>query len=137
LPAINLDLKSGNVLDFSVVYNQRQVYNTVFAEYHDLKTANLKKVAVGSGDPTYTIPVQYSDESKAHDAADAQFNYFKRHRGQLSLRLIGDASIMSQFPLKISGFKSTIDKHWIVQKVTHQYTEANGYLTQVQATIAT
>ena len=105
------------------------------ALYHDYKTATAQKVAVGVGDPVYILPSYYSDGSRAEEAAEAQFNYFKRHHGQFSITLIDKPAIMAQFPLSLSGVKTDIDVNWIIDKTTHQLIPSKGYLTQIAGSI--
>lgn len=138
LPVLSVDVNDKKLLDYNVMYDNRQVYNTVYAEYYDKGSVQMKRKFASTkkgGEPSYTIMLEYSDAKSAQEAADAQLNYFQRHTGTMTINMIGDSRFMSQFVMNVKGLKEDIDPSWVIQEVVHQFTPSSGFLTQVEAAV--
>ncbi|ODN41154.1 contractile injection system protein, VgrG/Pvc8 family [Piscirickettsia litoralis] len=136
LDPINIDVQTGNVLDYIVSYDRRLQYNTVRAHYHDFATGLAGKIDAGSGKkPIYVMPNYLANELEASVSAHAELHRLQRCKGQFSVNLVGNPFLMAQFPVNLTGVKKNIDEQWVVSQATHQYIEGRGYTTRIEGNI--
>lgn len=86
----------------------------------------------GSEENVFTLTTIYATQKAAMNAAKAKWEKLQRGVAEFSINLaMGRADLFPETPIKVSGFKSVIDRqNWIISKVTHNLSNS-GFTTQL------
>ncbi|AKA37450.1 gene D protein [Yersinia ruckeri] len=86
----------------------------------------------GSEENVFVITTIYATQKAAMNAAKAKWEKLQRGVAEFSINLaMGRADLFPETPIKVSGFKSVIDRqNWIISKVTHNLSNS-GFTTQL------
>ncbi|ELI6453718.1 phage late control D family protein [Yersinia ruckeri] len=86
----------------------------------------------GSEENVFVITTIYATQKAAMNAAKAKWEKLQRGVAEFSINLaMGRADLFPEMPIKVSGFKSVIDRqNWIISKVTHNLSNS-GFTTQL------
>lgn len=125
----------------------QKIYDGVTAQWHDVKTASTRNVALkrtpagdketstasytaGSGANILQIQKIFPDEDTAKRAADSVFNQIQNDSASFSIRLaLGRADLSAQTPVIVQGYKDAIDgQRWIIDSALHEI-NAQGLTT--------
>ena len=118
----------------------KQAYDTVKAQWHDLEKATTSHVALkntgeksystGSGSNVLQLAKIFPDEETAKRAADSVFKQVQSDSSSFSIRLaLGRADLSAQTPVNVQGFKDVIDgQNWVIDSVVHEINE-KGFTT--------
>lgn len=99
-------------------------------EVQQAKDTQIKSNAEG----IKTLRHTYATEQSAINAAKRTFDKLQRGVATFSLNLaVGNAELMSEMPVTVTGFKSEIDSsEWIISQVTHNVNKDNGFTTALE-----
>ncbi len=113
---------------------KRDEHDGVEAEWHDQGSAARQTVRVGAADNARRLKRTYASESDARAAAEGARRRDARTAAEFTLSLaLGDATIMPERPISLSGFKSEIDADsWQVAEVTHRIDGRGGFMTEMK-----
>jgi hypothetical protein len=73
----------------------------------------------------------YPDEATASAAAGAKLAALQRGSETVELVIVGNPKVGSGCQVKLSGFRSGVDRTWIVTRATHKISEA-GYTSEIE-----
>lgn len=105
----------------------------ISAKWQDTKAGKSVTVLAGEKGNTQMLPESYPTESAALAAAKAELQRQKRAKKSMSVELVtGNAHIVAESPVRLSGFKSEIDDtKWVAKEVQHSLS-SSGFTTQIQ-----
>lgn len=134
LPVIIIKRKDGDQHAYSL--NDRDAYTGVKAKYTTAKDGKRKEVLAGDEERTKMLRKTFQSEEEAMNAAENELKKLKRAVASFSFSLaIGNATLLSESPMKTVGFKKDIDeKDWIAKTVMNSISN-NGFTTRVDAEI--
>lgn len=114
-----------------VILAKRDGAGTVVARYRDVGKAKTIEVAVGSGDPVRQLRMAYKNQESALEAARAEQRRRARNERTVSVEMPGDAAVVAETMMTLSGFRDGVDGEWLVNRVEH-YIGPDGFLTRVE-----
>lgn len=111
---------------------KRDEHDGVEAQWQDQRGAKRQMVKVGGADNPRRLKRVYANESDARAAAEAAKRRDVRSAADYRLTLsYGDASLMPERPVTLSGFKTEIDAaKWQIAEVTHRI-GPGGFITEL------
>ncbi len=117
---------------------KRDEYDGVEAEWHDRGSAKRQTVTVGGKANARRLKRTYASESDARAAAEGAKRRDARTAAEVTLTLAyGDARLMPELPVSLSGFKSEIDgASWQIAEVTHRVSATGGFTTDLTLDLA-
>lgn len=121
-----------DVKDWQASIRERQFYARVGAHWKDRRSAAVRYLYAGSGDPVMYIRHPYKSEADALAAAEAKLRQLQRGRTALSLSLIGRPALCAEMPIILTGFSSLADGEWVVTRAEHAMDGA-GMTTRIEA----
>lgn len=122
---------------FSYTTIDRENYNGVKAEHHDLKTGKKETIEQGIDSSSDKEPLKlkrtYHDKKEATDHAKAAVKKAKGKAHQLELELpYGRPDYITGQHGKVSGFKNIINENkWRISEATHELSPDNGLTTKL------
>lgn len=113
---------------------KRDEHDGVEAQWHDQQSATRKLVKVGGTGNARRLKRTYASESDAKAAAEGAKRRDARSAAEFSLTLAyGDATLMPERPVSLSGFKGEIDAaKWQIAEVTHRIDSSGGFVTELK-----
>ena len=109
----------------------RGKYASVTASWHNLDTGQSEAVTAGAGEPTYTMRQKHDNQASAMAAAKAKLRAFNRGQGVGNINLaIGNAEVMADSPITLSGFRTGVDGQWVASRVVHTLNKS-GYTSKL------
>jgi len=101
--------------------NERNKYTGVKAPWQDSQTGQLTEVLAGEDSTVKTLSKSYPTQSEALNAARSELQRLARGKATFSLTLvIGRPDMITETPVKLSGYKNQIDQQkWVVKQITH------------------
>lgn len=111
----------------------RDEHDGVEAEWHDQAGAKRQIVKVGGSANPRRLKRTYANESDARAAAEGAKRRDARTAAEFTLTLsYGDASLMPERPVTLSGFKGEIDAQtWQIAEVSHRIDGRGGFTTEL------
>ncbi|WP_116963107.1 phage late control D family protein [Fastidiosibacter lacustris] len=129
---LTLDLKQISQLSYSS--KKEAKFRSVNAKYHDVDSAETKKVTVGSGQPEFALSWTYENEAAAKAAANRELKGYALDIDSLNITTIGNPDIIAGAPIIIKGLREDIPQDWYVKTATHSLSK-QGYQTSAQLTL--
>jgi phage protein D len=136
-------IKPEHILSYSAKHTERTKYGKVVAEYwdsqeHKRKTVEVQNEAFSSqdGDTTpHRVGGTSTTKEEAEAAAKARKEALNRMTGEITIELSkGDPWIRAGFPLHVIGLCDGANGSYIIDTVTHNFTQDRGLTTQIFAT---
>lgn len=117
---------------------KRDEHDGVEAEWHDQAGAKRQTVKVGGTKNARRLKRTYASESDARAAAEGAKRRDARTAAEVTLTLAyGDARLMPELPVSLSGFKAEIDgARWQIAEVTHRVSATGGFTTDLTLDLA-
>lgn len=129
---VTLALK-GDVLTWSCTIRDREKYDAVEAQWHDLDAAETKVKRIGEGNRVFRMRHTYADESQAHAAATARLATFRMGNATLDgLTVMGNPKIRAETPIELTGFHPSVPASWVASRVEHVL-NSGGFKTTIEA----
>jgi phage protein D len=125
LPSVSL--AASDCSSWRMTEQRRQSAGTVVAYYHLVAKAKRHIVTVGSGLPVVRIKQYFQTQAEAVAAATAEMDRRKRRLTTMSITLPGNANIMAEAEVTLTGFRTGVPTSWLVNKVTHSMEPSSGY----------
>lgn len=122
----------GAFMDYRVTNAERNKYQKVIANWHDLSSGKRLPVAAGDGDPVHSIKWVYANSAEAYSAAQARLEALQRGAATLSLSVIGEPRIRAETPLFLLNFREGVNGEWAARSVTHEISDG-GAITRIEA----
>jgi phage protein D len=110
----------------------RETVGQVVAVFQDLDAGQPVECLAGAGTPIRRLNRRFPSRVAAQRAADSEFARASRAGRSLSLQMPGNADLVSEGFVIISGFRSYIDGSWLLTRVEHSL-DASGYRCSVVA----
>lgn len=110
-------------------------YNSVIAKWHSYERGETISETVGSGSPSYTIQMLYSNVESALSAANAKLKQLKRNNAALNITMPGNPELFAEAKLSLLEFHQDIDGQWIIDRAEHVL-DRSGYRTSLSASIS-
>lgn len=131
LPTIRITRQFGDSHRFHSA--ERDSYSGVRVFWHDDKRGLRRSVVAGAPGNAKRLRTTYASEADARTAAVAEWQRIQRGLATFELSLaLGNAALMPQSPVIVSGFKAAIDSvDWLASKVTHSISDA-GFTTRIE-----
>lgn len=107
---------------------------TVYAEWQDKRTGEIKIVHTGSGLPEKKLPQRFSSEKEAISACIGKEKRLVKNSKTFSFSCPGNPILMAEHPVVLAGFPSKIPTSWIITHAEHTI-DAGGYKTSVECAI--
>jgi len=104
---------------------------SVVARWRDTEAAVTLEITEGQGEPVQRLQAIHPDEASTRAAARAELRRGQRGEQTLDLTLPGDARLMAEGRLSLSGFREGADGEWLITEVKHRL-DAGGWSTQVK-----
>ncbi|MCF6777430.1 hypothetical protein L3V83_12745, partial [Thiotrichales bacterium 19X7-9] len=133
MPEISLSLDQISQLTYST--KREAKFRSMTAKYHDIDTAETKKVTVGNGQPEFLLSYTYEDEQTAKAIAKKVLDGYTQDTDTLNITIVGNPEIIAGVPVIIKGLRDDIPQQWYVKTATHSLSK-QGYQTNVQLTLA-
>ncbi|EIJ46452.1 bacteriophage-related tail D protein [Herbaspirillum sp. GW103] len=113
--------------------SESDAYSGVRAFWMDEKYGLRRSVVAGQAGNSKRLRTTFANEADARTAAVAEWQRIERGLATFEMQLaLGDASIMPQSPVVVSGFKADIDAtEWLSKTVTHSIT-GSGFTTRIE-----
>lgn len=103
----------------SVSIQERNVYESVTANYFDEATQKSIVYATSSAEPSFAIAKPFKDKAAAKAAAEAMLKEKKRGRASLSLGRPLTAEAVAEGRLNLTNHKPSANGEWLIESVTH------------------
>jgi len=131
LPTIRLTRASGDQHRFHRA--ERDSYTGVRVFWYDAQRSLRRSVVAGIAGNSKRLRTTYASEADARVAAIAEWQKLQRGLATFELSLaLGDAALMSESPVVVSGFKPDIDgTEWVASKVISSISDA-GFTTRIE-----
>lgn len=131
IPGVTIDKTMCSSYSWS--RKKRDEHDGVEAQWRDQHGATTKLVKVGGSSNARRLKRTYSSESDAKAAAEGAKRRDARTAAEFTLTLAyGDASMMPERSVTLSGFKSEIDaQKWQIAEVTHRVDGSGGFTTSL------
>lgn len=130
MPAVPIALS--DVSSWRSSRSLRETVGQVIAVWHDLDAGRAVECIAGSGAPIRRLRNRYPSRRAAQRAADAEFARASRAGRALQLQLPGNADLVAEGTVILSGFRSYLDGAWLVTRVEHSL-DGSGYRCSVVA----
>ena len=120
--------------DRGVIRGRRaRSHQAAAAQWRDQRGAKTELVKVGGSSNARRLKRTYSSESDAKAAAEGAKRRDARTAAEFTLTLAyGDASMMPERSVTLSGFKGEIDaQKWQIAEVTHRVDGSGGFTTSL------
>lgn len=123
----------GDCQSWSALLSDRGEYKSVKAYYQNLSSAERVAATAGSGEPVMELRNSFASQVEAERAADSKLRSLSRGTGKVSISgLVGDATMSSERPATLTGFRDGIDgSDWVIDSVTHDYSPS-GYTCSLE-----
>ncbi|TNF65693.1 MAG: hypothetical protein EP298_11160 [Gammaproteobacteria bacterium] len=132
MPEVSLSLDQISQLTYST--KREAKFRSVTAKYHDVDTAETKKVTIGNGQPEFLLSYTYEDEQTAKAIAKKVLDGYTQDTDTLNITIVGNPEIIAGVPVIIKGLRDDIPQQWYVKTATHSLSK-QGYQTSVQLTL--
>ncbi|MCF6777512.1 hypothetical protein L3V83_13160 [Thiotrichales bacterium 19X7-9] len=132
MPEISLSLDQISQLTYST--KREAKFRSVTAKYHNIDTAETKKVTIGNGQPEFLLSYTYEDEQTAKAIAKKVLDGYTQDTDTLNITIVGNPEIIAGVPVIIKGLRDDIPQQWYVKTATHSLSK-QGYQTNVQLTL--
>lgn len=131
MPKFKLHISDSDGYHF--IYSGKSDYSGVAAQWHSYGKGELKQVIAGDEGNLKTIKRKFSSEVEAKHAADAEFKRLKRSKssGDISIKM-GNPELCAESELELVGWRSDVDKNWVIREVTHELSKGSGLTAHVQ-----
>ena len=128
-----LTIDKGMCSSYDWTRKKRDEHDGVEAQWRDQAKAKNVLVKVGGTQNPRRLKRTYASESDAKAAAEGARRRDARSAAEFTLTLAyGDASLMPERPVTLSGFKSEIDAaSWQIAEVTHRIDGSGGFTTSL------
>jgi len=118
-------LRPNDLSSWRMVKGDRSVAGTVVAKWHNPDSGLDVREAAGVGEPIHLLPGVFATKAAAEQAADAALKRSSRQGSELELQLaIGNAKLMAERAILLSGFRSAINGNWIIKRADHRFNGA-------------
>ncbi len=135
MPVIHHDRSDGDQHNYAI--NDRDQYTGVEARYLQQGKAKRKIVKIGEDGRRHRLRTIFENKEAAIIAAEKELQRIKRNSANIRVKFArGKPELTAESPLKLTGFKSDIEKlNWVVITATHSLTASNGLITELQAEV--
>ena len=129
-------IRPGDVSTYSVLLADRDAYGAVEARWGRSTAASWSTVRAGEGGGTvHALPGIYPTEAAAWNAAEARLRELRRSTALLHLEMAtGNPALAAELPVVVNDFGAPYDGRWVLSHTSHNLTDADGYLTSMDAT---
>ncbi|WP_334061769.1 phage late control D family protein [Limimaricola cinnabarinus] len=103
---------------------------SVVASWGDRDAGSAVECKAGTGEPVRRLRHRYPSKAAAQAAADAEYRRVARSIRSLEVELPGDADLVAEGRVQLSGFRSYVDGVWLITRVSHRL-DAGGYRCSV------
>jgi len=119
LPTLSITQSQGGT--HSYTENERNKCTCVQVQWQDQSTGQQINSLAGEAGTVKTLSKTYTDKNQAITAASAELKCLARGKAQFKMTLaIGNPAIITETPVKISGYKPQIDaQQWVIKHVIH------------------
>ncbi len=132
MPTVTLDLKEISQLSYSS--KKEAKFRSVTAKYHEVDSAETKKITIGNGQPEFLLSYTYENETTAKAMAKKVLDGYSLDTDSINITTVGNPEIIAGVPIKIKGLREDIPQEWYVKTATHSLSK-QGYQTSVQLTL--
>ncbi|GGG02852.1 MULTISPECIES: phage late control D family protein [Cysteiniphilum] len=132
MPTVTLDLKEISQLSYSS--KKEAKFRSVTAKYHDVDTAETKKITMGNGQPEFLLSYTYENETAAKAMAKKVLDGYSLDTDSINITTVGNPAIIAGVPIEIKGLREDIPQEWYVKTATHSLSK-QGYQTSAQLTL--
>jgi len=134
--------KPGNLLDYSVTWDDNQSYSSVVASYYD-RGKNEKKTEVctvenpygdpktWNGLPIWNIREPYENPAAAKRAAEAKAADLKRTQASATFQIDGDPFALAEATATVSGTQDGVDGKWRIKSAIHSFSATGPFTTSL------
>jgi phage protein D len=131
LPVIKLTRQLGDRHRYHSA--ERDSYSGVRVFWYDDRHGLRRSVVAGAPGNSKRLRTTYASEADARTAAVAEWQRIQRGVATFGLELArGNAALMPESPVNVSGFKADIDRvDWVALKVTSNLSDA-GFTTDIE-----
>jgi phage protein D len=131
LPVIKLSRQLGDRHRYHSA--ERDSYSGVRVFWYDDRHGMRRSVVAGAPGNSKRLRTTYASEADARTAAVAEWQRIQRGVATFGLELArGNAALMPESPVNVSGFKADIDSvDWVALKVTSNMSDA-GFTTDIE-----
>ena len=132
-PAATFTLENDDQTNWRARLKDRARYSAVTARWIDRKSSTEKTIEerTGQGYPTFQLQKTFRTEKAARKAAAAKATALAAATVEVTVTRVGAPEIAAESKVNLSGFRSDIDKEWVVNKVTHRI-DRGGYQTTIE-----
>lgn len=108
--------------EHELTYDRQELeqYKSVKAFYRDLYIGEKKRVNVGLGDPSFTIPDLFKSEAEALEACKAKQKEFGYKSFTARLTMDGAPGFIAGGKIELKDYKPFLDREWLIKRVTHE-----------------
>lgn len=132
MPTVTLDLKEISQLSYSS--KKEAKFRSVTAKYHDVDSAETRKITIGHGQPEFLLSYTYENETAAKAMAKKVLDGYSLDTDSINITTVGNPEIIAGVPIKIKGLREDIPQEWYVKTATHSLSK-QGYQTSAQLTL--
>nr|BDD44924.1 phage late control protein [Coxiellaceae bacterium] len=126
------------VKGWRITLSQRPEQGSVIAEHHDIDQADTLETTAGHQSPQHRLRQSFADPQSAKHAANSVLNQLAQSTATLAMTLIGNQKLRAESPIVLAGFALAghIPTDWIVNRVEHQLSVSQGFVTRITAQAA-
>lgn len=121
-----------DLLRWQMSYSERDGFKSATAVWHEVDSAEERKVTAGSGTPEFRLRYAFASEAEAEVAVEAELKRRARGKSELSLTVPGDARLRAEGWLLLTDVRKEVDGNWAITSVTHSVGN-NGYVSTIKA----
>lgn len=110
----------------------RDLFKSVVAVWRDKAAARDVVVKVGSGSPVHRLKGVFDSGSEAREMAESTLKRIVRGKGELQASIKGNAAVVAEGRVRMSGYNNRMDDEWTNKNVTHKL-DSSGFKTTFSA----
>jgi phage protein D len=126
LPTVSIPADQITTGDVDI--SERRALGKVIARYRDADTAETVEVTSGEGEPVEELADVYPDEETARSAAQSRLDGSTRAGKTLNITTPGDARLMAEGRISITGARPGANGEWLITEVVHDLS-VRGWVT--------
>jgi phage protein D len=127
-------LRLAECASYNFTYCAKHAFDGVAAQYHTDGAGPLNFASSGTPNSgsIKTIKKVFASESEAQSAADAELNRLNRKALSGDISMMGKPELCAESELTLVGWRSDIEKVWVISEVTHELSKGSGLSSHVQ-----
>ena len=121
----------GEDIQYSFLHEELDAYSQVIAWVQSIPKSQRDKVVVGTGRPKFEFKETFPTIDEAKQACQAKLQESNRLAYRADVTIPGRPNIIAGGKAVLEGFPKPVNRTYLIEQVTHNFTPSNGYTLSV------